>query len=174
VLPDLTLPGYPNVFLIGDMASVPGVPGMAQAAIQGAKYAARAIKEANRGDRSPFRYFDMGSMATVSRFSAVVKIGPLEFGGFFGWTTLAPNQNAVLAYTTTDPNYRLRITIDYEDEAGYRWHRTDTSQPKDAMLLDLRANDCSRFDQGEGNSVIAAPHSAPGLSRSPCRSSMRS
>jgi NADH:quinone reductase (non-electrogenic) len=85
VLPDLTVPGYPNVFVIGDMASVPGVPGMAQAAIQGAKYAARAIKTANSGDRSPFRYFDMGSMATVSRFSAVVKIGPLQFGGFFGW-----------------------------------------------------------------------------------------
>jgi NADH:ubiquinone reductase (H+-translocating) len=86
VLPDLTVPGHPNVFVIGDMASVPGVPGMAQAAIQGGKYAARAIKAANSGDRSPFRYFDMGSMATVSRFSAVVKIGPLEFGGFFGWS----------------------------------------------------------------------------------------
>src|SRR6516225_4094961 len=44
VLPDLTVPGHPNVFVIGDMASVPGVPGMAQGAIQGAKYAARAIK----------------------------------------------------------------------------------------------------------------------------------
>jgi NADH:ubiquinone reductase (H+-translocating) len=85
VLPDLTLPGHPNVFVIGDMASVPGVPGMAQAAIQGAKYAARAITAANPSDRPPFRYFDMGSMATVSRFSAVVKIGPLEFGGFLGW-----------------------------------------------------------------------------------------
>jgi NADH:ubiquinone reductase (H+-translocating) len=69
VLPDLTLPGNPNVFVIGDMASVPGVPGMAQAAIQGAKYAARAIraelKGANPGDRLPFRYVDLGSMATV-------------------------------------------------------------------------------------------------------------
>jgi NADH dehydrogenase len=85
VLPDLTLPGHPNVFVIGDMASVPGVPGMAQAAIQGGKYAARAITAGSPGDRSPFRYFDLGSMATVSRFSAVVKIGPLEFGGFLGW-----------------------------------------------------------------------------------------
>ena len=86
VLPDLTLPGHPNVFVIGDMASIPGVPGMAQAAIQGAKYAARAITAANPSDRPPFRYFDMGSMATVSRFSAVVKIGPLQFGGIVGWT----------------------------------------------------------------------------------------
>jgi NADH dehydrogenase len=87
VLPDLTVPGHPNVFVIGDMASVPGVPGMAQGAIQGGKYAARAIKAGTTGDRSPFRYFDMGSMATVSRFSAVIKIGPLQFGGFLGWVS---------------------------------------------------------------------------------------
>jgi len=43
--------------------------------------------------------------------------------------TLPPNQHAVMAYTTTDPNFRLRVTIDYEDEAGYQWQRTDTSQP---------------------------------------------
>jgi hypothetical protein len=46
--------------------------------------------------------------------------------------TLAPNQNALMAYSTTDPNYKLRITIDYEDEAGYQWQRTDSSQPKRA------------------------------------------
>ena len=94
VLSDLTIAGYPNVFVIGDMASVPGVPGMAQGAIQGAKYAARAIKAdlkvANpnvrapfhHAVRDPFRYVDKGSMATVSRFSAVAKIGRLEISGF--------------------------------------------------------------------------------------------
>jgi NADH:ubiquinone reductase (H+-translocating) len=89
VLPDLSVPGYPNVFVIGDMAAVEGVPGMAQGAIQGANYAAKAIKAELKGadpkDREPFRYFDKGSMATVSRFSAVAKIGPLEFGGFIAW-----------------------------------------------------------------------------------------
>ena len=44
--------------------------------------------------------------------------------------TLPPNQHAVMAYTTTDPNYLLRITIDYEDEAGFQWRRTDTDQPR--------------------------------------------
>jgi hypothetical protein len=44
--------------------------------------------------------------------------------------TLPPNQHAVMAYTTTDPRYELCLTIDYEDEAGYQWRRTDTSQPK--------------------------------------------
>ena len=89
VLPDLTLPGYPNVFVVGDMAAVEGVPGMAQGAIQGAKYAAKAIKAelkgADRAQREPFQYFDKGSMATVSRFSAVAKVGPVEFGGFIAW-----------------------------------------------------------------------------------------
>src|SRR6202163_201287 len=89
VLPDLSVPGHPNVFVVGDMAAVEGVPGMAQGAIQGAKYAAKAIKAELKGadpnQREPFQYFDKGSMATVSRFSAVAKIGPLEFGGFIAW-----------------------------------------------------------------------------------------
>jgi NADH:ubiquinone reductase (H+-translocating) len=79
------------------MASVPGVPGMAQGAIQGAKYVARAIKAelkaatravgepCHNATREPFHYFDKGSMATVSRFSAVAKVGPLELGGFVAW-----------------------------------------------------------------------------------------
>lgn len=89
VLPDLSIPGHPNVFVIGDMAAVEGVPGVAQGAIQGAKYAAAAIKAeldgADPAEREPFQYFDKGSMATVSRFSAVAKVGPLEFSGFIAW-----------------------------------------------------------------------------------------
>ncbi|HUB57994.1 MAG TPA: NAD(P)/FAD-dependent oxidoreductase [Mycobacterium sp.] len=124
VLPDLTVPGHPNVFVIGDMASVPGVPGMAQGAIQGAKYAARAIRadvEGACGDlpapfhcvaREPFRYFDKGSMATVSRFSAVAKIGRLEISGFVAWVAwlllhlvylagFKSKVTAVISWTTT-------------------------------------------------------------------------
>ena len=62
---------------------------MAQGAIQGGKYVATAIKSELKGadplEREPFEYFDKGSMATVSRFSAVAQIGPLEFGGFIAW-----------------------------------------------------------------------------------------
>ena len=89
VLPDLSIPGYPNVFVVGDMAAVEGVPGMAQGAIQGAKYVATTIKSELKGadplEREPFEYFDKGSMATMSRISAVAKIGPLEFGGYIAW-----------------------------------------------------------------------------------------
>jgi NADH dehydrogenase len=87
--PDLTIPGHPNVFVVGDMAFVPGVPGMAQGAIQGGKYAADIIKAELKGAdpnaREPFKYFDKGSMATVSKYNAVAQVGKLEFGGFIAW-----------------------------------------------------------------------------------------
>ncbi len=90
VQPDLTVKGHPYVFVVGDMMAVPGVPGMAQGAIQGATYAAKAIKGSLKGrdnpaNRVPFKYFDKGSMATFSRYSAVAKTGKLECGGFIGW-----------------------------------------------------------------------------------------
>jgi NADH:ubiquinone reductase (H+-translocating) len=87
---DLTVKGHPNVFIAGDLMSVPGVPGMAQGAIQGANYATTVIKHAVKGhddpaNRKPFKYFDKGSMALISRYSAVAKVGKLEFAGFFAW-----------------------------------------------------------------------------------------
>jgi NADH dehydrogenase len=93
VEPDLTVKGHPNVFVVGDLMSVPGVPGQAQGAIQGAVYATKQIKDGLKAPkngpdpaaRKPFKYFDKGSMATVSRFSAVCQIGKLEFGGFLAW-----------------------------------------------------------------------------------------
>ena len=89
VLPDLTVPNNPHVWVVGDMMAVDGVPGQAQGAIQGGKYAANLIKAELKGadpaTREPFKYFDKGSMATVSRFSAVAQVGKLEFGGFIAW-----------------------------------------------------------------------------------------
>ena len=90
VEPDLSVKGHPNVFVVGDMAAVPGVPGVAQGAIQGAKYVAKIVKRIADGTddpagRAPFKYFDKGSMATISRHHAVAKIGKLEFGGYIAW-----------------------------------------------------------------------------------------
>jgi NADH dehydrogenase len=90
VEPDLTVKGHPYVFVVGDLMSVPGVPGMAQGAIQGGRYATKCIKHSLNGhddpaNRTPFEYFDKGSMSTISRFSAVAKIGKLEFSGFIAW-----------------------------------------------------------------------------------------
>jgi len=90
VEPDLTIKGHPNVFVVGDMMAVPGVPGMAPGAIQGASYAANHIRRMADGtdvpsEREPFKYWDKGSMATISRFDAVAQVGKFEFGGFIAW-----------------------------------------------------------------------------------------
>ncbi|HEY3529204.1 MAG TPA: NAD(P)/FAD-dependent oxidoreductase [Nocardioides sp.] len=87
VNPDLTLPGYPEVFVVGDMIDLEHLPGVAQVAIQGAKYAAAEIKRRLGGKppQKPFRYFDKGSLATISRFRAVALIGGLRLTGFVAW-----------------------------------------------------------------------------------------
>ena len=87
VNPDLTLPGHPEVFVVGDMMSLDHLPGVAQVAIQGAKYAAKEIQNRlkNAEPQPPFHYFDKGSMATISRFRAVALIGKLRLTGFPAW-----------------------------------------------------------------------------------------
>ena len=84
---DLTLPGHPEVFVVGDMISLDNLPGVAQVAIQGAKYAAEQIDNRVRGraPQGPFRYFDKGSMATISRFRAVAMVGRLRLTGVVAW-----------------------------------------------------------------------------------------
>jgi NADH dehydrogenase len=87
VNPDLTLPGHPEVFVVGDMISLDNLPGVAQVAIQGARYAAREIdgRLRGKGPQAAFTYFDKGSMATISRFSAVATVGKLRLTGFIAW-----------------------------------------------------------------------------------------
>jgi NADH:ubiquinone reductase (H+-translocating) len=88
VNPDLTLPGHPEVFVVGDMMALNNLPGVAQVAMQGGTYAAREIVRRLRGEPpgEPFKYFDKGSMATISRFHAVASIGDrIHMSGFFAW-----------------------------------------------------------------------------------------
>jgi NADH dehydrogenase len=87
VEPDLTLPGHPEVFVLGDMIALDGLPGVAQVAIQGGRHAARQIRRRLSGepDGQAFVYHDKGSMATISRFSAVASVGRLRLSGFTAW-----------------------------------------------------------------------------------------
>ena len=105
VQPDLTLPGHPEVFVVGDMMALDGLPGVAQVAIQGGRHAARQIKArlagrsdgarlagrsdgarlAGQSDGQPFKYHDKGSMATIARFSAVASVGRIRLSGFTAW-----------------------------------------------------------------------------------------
>ena len=87
VQPDLTLPGHSEVFVIGDMMALDGLPGVSPVAIQGARHAARQIR-ARMSDRpagQPFRYVDKGSMATISRFRAVASVKKIRLSGFVAW-----------------------------------------------------------------------------------------
>ncbi|HEX6888961.1 MAG TPA: NAD(P)/FAD-dependent oxidoreductase [Candidatus Nanopelagicales bacterium] len=87
VQPDLTIPGHPEVFVVGDMAALDRLPGVAQVAIQGGRHAAATIRArlAGRPEPGAFRYNDKGSMATITRFSAVAKVQRVETAGFFAW-----------------------------------------------------------------------------------------
>jgi NADH dehydrogenase len=84
---DLTLPGHPEVHVVGDMIALNRLPGVAQVAIQGGRFAADAVKArlAGRPTAPEFHYHDKGSMATISRFSAVADIGKFKFSGFIAW-----------------------------------------------------------------------------------------
>lgn len=88
---DLSLEGYPDIFVIGDAAAFVDdegktLPGVAQVAIQEGKFVAKIIaKQIPKGDRKLFTYFDKGSMATVGKAKAVVSIGRFLFSGLFAW-----------------------------------------------------------------------------------------
>jgi len=90
VEPDLSLPGFPEAFAIGDIASVTSdgkaVPGLAPPAMQEGRAVAGSIRATLRGAaRKPFRYRDKGNLATIGRARAVGELGRLRFSGFIAW-----------------------------------------------------------------------------------------
>jgi len=92
VNPDLTVPGHPEIFVIGDMAHLPGkdgnpLPGLAPVATQQGRYVARSIDKRLRSQDQavPFSYFDKGTMAVIGRHAAVANIGRFRFGGIIAW-----------------------------------------------------------------------------------------
>ena len=87
VLPDLTLPGHPEVFAVGDMVSLNHLPGVAEVAMQGSLHAANTIDRRLRGqhDAKPFKYRDLGSVAAIGRFRAIVSFRRIRLSGFPAW-----------------------------------------------------------------------------------------
>jgi NADH:ubiquinone reductase (H+-translocating) len=89
--PDLTLPGHPEIFVIGDLAHVVAagggpLPGTAPVAIQSGRYVGRVVRRRLAGRPiHPFRYRNFGMLATIGRFAAVADFGRLRFGGFVAW-----------------------------------------------------------------------------------------
>lgn len=114
VEPDLSVPGRPEVFVVGDLAHVldprypDGVPGVAQAAIQAGRHAARVIRDEVRGADRPrraFRYRDRGNMATIGRNHAVAEIGRWHLGGLLAWVLWGVVHVAFLV------GFRARISV---------------------------------------------------------------
>ena len=86
VEPDLSIPGHPEVFVVGDLAAVEGVPGIAPAAKQMGRHAAKNILRRLAGQPSVrFKYRDYGQLATIGRNAAVVEMGKLRLSGYPAW-----------------------------------------------------------------------------------------
>ena len=87
VSPDLTVPGHPEISVVGDMMSLDKLPGVAEVAMQAGYYCARRLRRrvAGRPAAKPFRYHDMGSAAYIARGSAVVAVGRFHVAGRLGW-----------------------------------------------------------------------------------------
>jgi len=87
VEPDCTLPGHPEVFVVGDLMGLDGLPGLAEVAIQTGLHAASQVRRRLDGDATPrrFRYVDMGSLAAISRYYAVGERGAVRLWGFPAW-----------------------------------------------------------------------------------------
>lgn len=93
VNPDLTVPGYGNIFVIGDLANFPHqyddgkpLPGVAPVAMQEGQYVASLIQKRLKGEAlPPFHYTDYGNLAVIGRNAAVVNLGFIQFSGFLAW-----------------------------------------------------------------------------------------
>jgi NADH:ubiquinone reductase (H+-translocating) len=88
VAPDCSVPGYPEIFVVGDLMALDDLPALAEVAMQSGAHAAHTIGRRLRGDATtkPLHYRDLGTLAVISRFRAVAHIGPVQIGGFIGWT----------------------------------------------------------------------------------------
>ena len=106
VAADLTVPGHPEIFVAGDLASVEGVPGIAPAAKQMGRHAARNVLQLLAKRLTvPFRYRDYGQLATIGRNAAVVVMGKLKLSGFSAWLVW------LVAHIYFLINFRNRIVV---------------------------------------------------------------
>ena len=123
VEPDLSVPGHPEIFVIGDLASFlhqggKPLPGVAPVAMQQGRYVARLIRLRAEGETAhkPFRYFNKGNLATIGRNKAVADFGFIHISGFFAWFTwvfvhlmyLVEFDNRLLVLTEWVYNYFTR------------------------------------------------------------------
>jgi len=133
IQPDLTVPGHPEVFVVGDTASLQQdgkpLPGVAQVALQQGRYAGKLIRRRAEGKPAlpPFRYFDKGNMAVVGKGFAVVQSGRIHLTGFLAWLAWATIHIQFLATT----NLRISVFVQWMWTflTGQRGSRLIVNQP---------------------------------------------
>ena len=142
VLPNLTVQNYPDVYVIGDLASAADehgktLPGLAQVAMQGGAYAAKAILRRVKGqpELPPFRYFDKGSLAVIGRASAVANVFGAHVSGLLAWLVWV---SIHLMYLVTFGN-RLTVFI--------QWAIQDLTFNRSARLITGVAPTDFNFDR---------------------------
>jgi NADH dehydrogenase len=151
---DLTVPGHPEIFVVGDLVGRDHLPGVAENAMQGGLHAATSIRRDLEGKpRNAYRYHDVGSAAYISRGHALLQAGPVKLTGFLGWlgwgfihiafltgvqnriSTLATWFSAIARANRTDRTYLLGNTT--AAEQPYTWTNCDlsalNSKPTDAI-----------------------------------------
>jgi NADH:ubiquinone reductase (H+-translocating) len=87
VEPDCTLPGHPEVFVVGDLMALNDLPGLAEVAMQSGRHASSEIRRRLDGETEPrpFHYVDLGALAAISRWYAIGERGRIRIWGFIGW-----------------------------------------------------------------------------------------
>ena len=134
VEPDLTLPGHPEVSVVGDLAAITHhgalVPGVAPAAMQMGRHASRNIERAITGQPpQPFHYIDKGSMATLGRSSAIATINGLRLSGFPAWAAW------LLVHIVFLIGFRNRIVVLFE------WTKAYLTYERSARLILFQESD---------------------------------
>jgi NADH:ubiquinone reductase (H+-translocating) len=138
VKPDLTLPGHPEVFALGDMVRVGDqeLPGVAPVAMQQGRYAAKVIQMRLGGEAlGPFHYKDKGNLATIGRARAVAEIGRVKLAGSFAWLTWL----AVHLFYLIGFQNRLLVLI--------RWFLSFATRGRPARLITGQATEISATER---------------------------
>jgi NADH dehydrogenase len=154
VQPDLSVPGAPEVFVVGDLAHCAGaddrpLPGLAPVALQQGRHVAKVVRAAlSGGERAPFRYKDKGQMATIGRSRAIVQSGKMRFGGLLAWLAWL----VVHIYYLSGFRNRVLVLL--------RWAWSYVSYHRGARLITDR--DWRAFPEATaGDSGTPGPPSAP-------------
>jgi NADH dehydrogenase len=163
---DLTVPGHPEIFVIGDLAGRDQLPGVAENAMQGGLHAAECVRRDVVGKpRRPYRYRDLGSAAYISRGHALLQAGPIRLTGFPGWlgwglvhiafltgvqnriSTLATWFSAIARSNRTDRTYLLGSAASADQP--YTWSACDLAASRPPAELGPAAT----ADRGPGSTT---------------------